>query len=153
TKKFTDVAGGKVDWSFRHNNFVSQGATVDMDFTLSLHDALAICYEGVYDGNAYGATLVSATGVHGDDLSGSVTVGPEEFTDVPGGEVDWSFENINYVSQEGTVDIDITQAVATIVVDGYEGVYDGNAYGATLASATGVHGDDLSGSVTVGLEE
>src|SRR5690606_20067697 len=109
-------------------------------------------YEGIYDGAAHGATLTSAMGVHGDDLSGSVTVGTDTFTNVPGGEVAWSFENNNYTAQNGTVDIVITKANATIAVDGYEGIYDGAAHGATLASATGVHGDDLSGSVTVGTD-
>ena len=41
-------------------------------------------YTGVYDAAAHGASLASATGVGGVDLSGSVTLGAS-FTNVPGG--------------------------------------------------------------------
>ncbi len=109
-------------------------------------------YSGVYDGQFHGATLGSATGVNGEDLSGSVTLGGETFKNVPGGTATWSFANGNYVSQNDSVAITITQAVATIVVNGYSGVYDGQFHGATLGSATGVNGEDLSGSVTLGGE-
>ena len=101
-------------------------------------------YEGVYNGNAYGATLVSAEGVNNEDLTSSVTVGTETFANVPGGEVDWSFEHNNYVAQSGTVDIIITKADATIVVEGKTVTYDGDEHGAS-GTATGVKGEALAG--------
>src|SRR4029434_8759024 len=100
----------------------------------------------------HGAHLVSATGVNNADVSASVTVGSQTFTNVPGGTVTWSFTNSNYVPQNGTATIDITPATATINVAGYTGVYDGAAHGAHLVSATGVNNADVSASVTVGSQ-
>jgi hypothetical protein len=152
TEIFTDVPGGTVDWSFEHNNYVAQNGMVDIEINKTAATIIVTGYEGVYDGDPHGATLTSATGVNSEDLSGSVIIGTEIFTDVPGGTVDWSFDHINYVSQNDTVNITISKAAATIVVSGYEGVYDGQPHGATLTSATGVNREDLSGSVILGTE-
>jgi hypothetical protein len=43
----------------------------------------------------------------------------------------------------------VARATATIVVDGYTGIYDGNAHGAT-GSATGIHGEDLTNLLNLG---
>jgi hypothetical protein len=87
--------------------------------------------------------------VGGADLSASVTLGGETFTNVPGGTATWSFAHPNYVGQNGTADIVITRATATVGVNGYTGVYDGAAHGAT-GTATGVGGVDLSGLFNFG---
>ena len=58
----------------------------------------------------------SATGVNGENLSSSVTLGGETFKNVPGGTATWSFSNGNYVDQNNSVAITITQATATIVL-------------------------------------
>ncbi|HJQ30040.1 MAG TPA: PxKF domain-containing protein, partial [Rubrobacter sp.] len=62
----------------------------------------------------------------------------------------WSFAgNGNYNADSGSVAIDISKANATIDVQGYTGVYDGNAHGAS-GSATGVKGEDLSNLLDLG---
>ena len=106
-------------------------------------------YAGVYDGNAHGASG-SVTGVQGEDLSGLLNLGAS-FTDVPGGTANWTFAgNTDYLSASGSVGIVISQAKANnITVNGYSGVYDGNAHGAT-GSATGVNGEDLSSMLNLG---
>ena len=47
------------------------------------------------------------------------------------------------------VSIAITQAVAVVSVNGYSGVYDGHAHGAT-GSAHGVSGEDLTNLLNLG---
>jgi hypothetical protein len=99
-------------------------------------------YTGVYDGNPHGATG-TATGAKGESLSGLLHLG-NSFTNVPGGTATWSFDgDNNYKSATGSATITISQADATIKVDGYTGVYDGNPHGAT-GTAKGVKGEDFT---------
>ena len=94
-------------------------------------------YTGVYDGAAHGATG-TATGVGGGDSAG-LNLGAS-FTNVPGGTANWTFTGDgNYNDASGTAAIVITKADATVTVNGYTGVYDGAAHGAT-GTATGVGG-------------
>src|SRR5205823_2931517 len=87
--------------------------------------------------------------VHGEDLSSLLHLG-SSFTNVPGGTAHWTFDgNTNHKSTSGDVAITISQADATIAVNGYTGVYDGNAHGAS-GSATGVKGEDLSSLLNLG---
>ncbi|WP_313807717.1 MBG domain-containing protein, partial [Flavobacterium sp.] len=73
------------------------------------------------------------------------------FTDVPGGVANWTFSGgTNYNDDSGSVNIDISKANATIVVNGYSGVYDGTAHGAT-GSASGVMSEDLSSGLDLGM--
>ena len=118
-----------------------------MDIAINKADATIVVdgYTGVYDAAAHGATLVSATGVGGADLSASVTMGGETFTEVPGGKASWTFSNNNYNDQSATdVDIAINKADATIVVTPYSVTYDAAAHTAT-GSAKGVENEDLAG--------
>ena len=87
-------------------------------------------YTGVYDAAAHGATG-SAHGVSNIDLSGDLNLGAT-FTDVPGGTAHWSFNGgTNYNNQSGTAEIVINKADATVMVNGYTGIYDAAAHGAT----------------------
>src|SRR5215211_1212333 len=105
-------------------------------------------YTGVYDGNAHGATG-TAEGVNGADLNSLLDLGAS-FTNVPGGTANWSFAgNGNYNSDSGSVAIVINKADATIDVNGYTGVYDGSAHGAT-GTATGVNNENLSSLLNLG---
>jgi len=74
-------------------------------------------YTGVYDGYAHGASG-TATGVLGENLSGSLNLGGT-FTLVPGGTVNWTFTDVtgNYNNQSGSVNIVISTAFA------YDGFY------------------------------
>jgi hypothetical protein len=143
---FTNVPGDTANWSFTDSsgNYNNDSGTVDITINKAAATIVVAGYEGVYDGQPHGATLTSATGVNSEDLSGSVMLGTETFTNVPGGQVAWSFEHNNYEAQNGTVDITINKAAATIVVTGTTVTYDGEEHGAT-GSATGVKGEALAG--------
>ena len=86
---------------------------------------------------AHGATG-TATGVGGGPDAGSSLNLGASFTNVPGGTANWTFTGgTNYNDQNGTAAIVINKADATVTVNGYTGVYDGAAHGAT-GTATGV---------------
>ncbi|MEO7839411.1 MAG: PxKF domain-containing protein [Anaerolineales bacterium] len=134
---FTDVPGGTANWTFEGGtNYLDESGSVAI--VIEQADALVIVsgYTGVYDGTPHGASG-SATGVNDEDLSSGLDLG-DSFTDVPGGTASWTFDGgTNYLDESGSVEIVITKADATIVVNGYTGVYDGAAHGAT-GSASGV---------------
>ena len=113
--------------------------------TFVINKANATCtvngYTGVYDGNVHGASG-SCTGVGGATLSG-LDLG-SSFTNVPGGNANWTFSNANYVSQSGAVAITIAKANAACTINGYTGVYDGDAHSAT-GSCIGVLAEPLDG--------
>ena len=100
-------------------------------------------YTGIYDAETHGATG-SATGVDGEALAG-LDLGAS-FTNVPGGTATWTFTDVtgNYNDDTDTVAIVISKADATIDVDGYTGIYDGDPHGAT-GTATGVEDEALAG--------
>jgi hypothetical protein len=109
-------------------------------------------YTGVYNAAAHGASLDHATGVGGVDLSSGINLG-STFTDVPGGTAHWTFAGgTNYNDQSGDVAIVISKADASVLVNGYTGVYDAAAHGASLDHATGVGGVDLSSGINLGLK-
>lgn len=55
----------------------------------------------------------------------------------------------NHEASSDSKNFSINKAAATILVNGYEGTYDGAAHGATLGSATGVNSENLASFVTV----
>jgi hypothetical protein len=62
----------------------------------------------------------------------------------------WTFDgNGNYNNASGDVNIILSKANATIVVNGYSGSYDGTAHGAT-GTATGVGGVNLGAGLNLG---
>ena len=82
-------------------------------------------------------------------LCGAALVGLNlgaSFTNVPGGTANWTFTDVtgNYNNAGGTAVITISKADATVTINGYTGVYDGNAHGAT-GTVTGVGGAALAG--------
>jgi hypothetical protein len=119
--------------------------------TLTVNRAIATInvngYDGVYDGNAHGAALVSATGVGGANLNASVNLGAT-YTNVPGGIATWIFSNPNYNGQSDDVTINITKADVTIVVTAYNVTYDGLAHTAT-GTARGVDDTDLGSGLNL----
>src|SRR5207302_3701561 len=133
---FTDVPGGTAHWTFAGNaNYAPAAGDVSITIAKASASISVTGYTGVYDGHAHGATG-SAHGVSAEDLSNLLNLGAS-FTDVPGGTAHWTFAgNTNYSAAIGDAAINITQAAAIIVVNGYSGVYDGAAHGAT-GSATG----------------
>jgi hypothetical protein len=146
---FTDVPGGTANWTFTGGtNYNDETGSVNI--IISKADALVTVngFTGVYDAAAHGATG-TATGVGGIDLSGGLNLG-STFTDVPGGTANWIFSGgNNYNNQSGTAAVVITKADALVTINGYTGVYDAAAHGAT-GTATGVGGIDLSGGLNLG---
>ena len=142
---FTNVPGGQAHWAFTDVTGNYNNAEGDIAITISKANAtLAVDgYSGVYDGAAHGATG-TAKGVLSETLAG-LNLGTS-FTNVPGGTAHWAFTDVtgNYHNAEGDVAITVSKANATLAVDGYSGVYDGAAHGAT-GTAKGVLGEALGG--------
>jgi hypothetical protein len=148
-QKFTDVPGGTANWSFNGGtNYNSANGTAAITISKAEATITVNGYTGAYDGNAHGAAG-AANGVKGENLDSLLDLG-EQFTDVPGGTAHWSFAgNGSYKSANGTANIVISKANATIQVDGYTGIYDGDPHGAT-GSAKGVKNEDLSALLHLG---
>ena len=86
----------------------------------------------------------TATGVKGENLGSLLNLG-SSFANVPGGTANWSFAgNTNYKSASGSVAISISKADASCTVNGYTGIYDSAAHGAS-GSCTGIGSVTLSG--------
>ena len=100
----------------------------------------------VYDAQAHGLILGSATGVDDQNLASSVNLG-NSFIDVTGGTAQWTFYNPNYVSQSGSAQVAIAPATALVSVTPISGlVYNGAAQETARYSATGVGGVALPSS-------
>jgi len=148
---FTNVPGGTAHWAFTGGtNYLDENG--DVAIVISKADATIVItpYDVTYDGNPHTATGTAA-GVKGESLSGLDLSGTAHTNagDYPTDA--WTFKEVagNYKDTSGTVHDSISKADATIVVNGYTGVYDGDAHGAT-GTATGVKGEDLSGSLNLG---
>ena len=146
---FTNAPGGTANWSFAGNtNYNADSGTAAIVINKANATLKVNGYTGTYDGNAHGATG-TATGVGGADLSSLLDLGAT-FTNAPGGTANWSFSGgTNYNDANGTADIVINKANATINVQGYTGTYDGNAHGAT-GTATGVNSENLNSLLNLG---
>jgi len=95
-----------------------------------------------YDGTLKLATVTATPNVSGLSVNGS-GINADEY------EATASLTNNNYEATPITGTLKIAKAKATIVVAGYEGVYDAKAHGAT-GTATGVNGEDLSSLLNLG---
>lgn len=142
---FTNVPGGTVNWTFTDasGNYTNASGTVSIVITKADPSINVVGYTGTYDGVPHGATG-TATGAGGATLVG-LNLGAS-FTNAPGGSANWSYTDAsgNYNNASGSVAIAISKADPTIVVDGYSGVYDGAAHGAT-GTAKGIGGVTLTG--------
>jgi len=107
-------------------------------------------YNVTYDGNPHTATG-TATGVNGESLSGLDLSGTTHTNAGAYNGDGWTFTDVtgNYNNTSGTVNDSISQTSASITVNGYSGVYDGAAHGATR-SVTGVNGEDLTSLLNLG---
>lgn len=95
-----------------------------------------------YNGEEHGANG-TAKGANDVDLSAQLDLGAK-FINVPGGTANWTFNGgDNYITENGSVQIVINQATATIVVTPYDVTYDTAAHTAT-GTAKGVLNEDLS---------
>ena len=131
-------------------NITNSGA----DFTISKANATVVVtpYSVTYDGNSHTATY-TINGVNGEvgNAVGTIDVSATTHTNAGTYNNDpWTFTGgPNYNDQSGTVNDIINKADATVVVNGYTGVYDAAAHGAT-GSAHGVSNVDLSGDLNLG---
>src|SRR5207247_8098127 len=129
-------------------NYKTAGKTVQINVLKAKATITVNGFSGVYDGAEHGASG-SATGVNSEDLSRLLHLGAT-YTKVPRATPHCTFDgNTNYKSTSGDLAITISQADATIAVNGYTGVYDGNAHGAT-GSATGVKSENLTSLLHLG---
>jgi len=146
---FTNVPGGTAHWTFDGGtNYNNQSGDVAIVINKANATVIVNGYTGIYDAQAHGASG-SATGIGGADLGAGLNLGTT-FTDVPGGSAHWTFDGgTNYNNQSGDVAIVINKANATVIVNGYTGVYDALAHGAS-GTATGVAGANLSAGLNLG---
>ena len=136
---FTNVPGGTANWTFtdatgNYNNASGTAAIVitKADATVSgqrLHRRATTATRT--------APPARRRASSGETLAG-LNLGAS-FTNVPGGTANWTFTDAtgNYNNAERHAAIVISKADATVSVNGYTGVYDGAAHGAT-GTATGV---------------
>ena len=137
---FTDVTG----------NYNNAAGTVHDSITKADATIVITPYDVTYDGNPHTATG-TATGVKGESLSGPDLSGTTHTNAGDYAADAWAFADVtgNYNDASGTVSDKISKADAIITVNGYTGVYDGDAHGAS-GPATGVKGEDLSSSLNLG---
>jgi hypothetical protein len=140
---YTDVPGGNVSWIFDGNtNYKPASGNATVTITQANAIITVTGFSGVYDGNPHGVISSSAVGVESPtptDLSSLLHVDSTTYTDVPGGNVSWTFDgNTDYKPASGNATVTITQANAIITVTGFSGVYDGNPHGVISSSAVGV---------------
>ncbi len=107
-------------------------------------------YNVQYDGNPHTATG-TATGVNGESLSGLDLSGTTHTSAGTYNGDPWTFTDGtgNYNNTGGTANDTISQASASLSVNGYTGVHDGSAHGAN-GSATGVNGENLTSLLNLG---
>lgn len=110
--------------------------------TFEIDPAQATCdisgFTGDYDGNPHGAKG-SCIGLGGADVSAALNLGAS-YTNVPGGQANWSFELPNYVRQTGSVSIAIGKATSSIELQCSDTVYNGAAQETCTATVTGAGG-------------
>ena len=130
---FTNVPGGTANWTFtdatgNYNNASGTAAIVitKADATVTRQRLHRRVRRGRARRDRARRRASAAAALSGLDLGAS-------FTNVPGGTANWTFTDAtgNYNNASGTAAIVITKADATVSVNGYTGVYDAAAHGAT----------------------
>ena len=145
---YTNVPGGNANWTFTSasGNYNSQSDAV----AIVIGKADATCtvngYTGTYDAASHGAAG-SCTGIASEGTLAGLTLGAS-YTNVPGGNANWTFASGNYNSQGDAVAIVIGKADATCTVNGYTGTYDAASHGAT--GSTGVASEGTLAGLTLG---
>ena len=137
---FKDVPGGTALWTFTGNgNYNDQSGSVLVEITPAEATCDVSGYSVVYDAAAHGASG-TCTGIDAEN-PGVLDLG-NTFVNVPGGTALWTFTgNGNYNDQSGSVLVEITPAEATCEVNGFSGVYDVAAHGAS-GTCTGIGGEN-----------
>src|SRR5206468_1666764 len=154
---FTNVAGGTAHWTFNaggtNANYNSAGGDATITITKA-SSATVVTFEAppyVYRGSAFTATA-TVTGVGGLNQSVGVVYSGDctNVTVTNGCTATANFAgDTNHDASSDAKSITITKADASITVNGYSGVYDGAAHGAT-GSATGVIGENLTSLLNFG---
>jgi len=149
----TNAGSYTITASFAGNNNYEAHSSETVPFIISkATPTIALtAYDVIFDGNAHTATG-SAKGVKDEVLAG-LDLSKTTHTDAGTYATDsWSFTDVtgNYKDvATTTITNKIGKADATIAVEGYTGVYDGDAHGAT-GTATGVKEEDLSSLLNLG---
>ncbi len=142
-------------WTFSGDpNYNNIGPTTITDIISPANaDIVVTPYDVPYDTNTHVATVTTATGAGGQNLSTFVNLGNTAHSYAGTYATDsWSFSgDPNYNSIPSTTIEDIISSVnADIVVTAYTVPYDGNQHLATITTATGAGGQNLSSFVNLG---
>ena len=124
---FTNVPGGTAHWTFSDANYNDQSGDVAIDISKANAVISVTPYSVTYDGTSHTATG-TATGVGGVDLGSDLNLTGTTHTNAGTYASDgWSFHDAtgNYNDASGTVNDSIAKADASVSVNGYTGVYDG----------------------------
>ncbi|UQD56477.1 MBG domain-containing protein [Flavobacterium sp. K5-23] len=143
----TDAGSYPVSASLTNANYQAEAVTGSIEIGKATATIAIVDYSADYDTFTHTASG-TATGVNSTDLSSGLSFATSH-TNVPGGSTNWSFAGgTNYNNANGTANVTIGKATATLVL----GNLTGHTYDATSKSATasitpvGVTGVTVSGS-------
>lgn len=135
--------------SLKAEGYVIQYTPADLTIQKANAKIQASGYSGVYDGKPHGIT-VSATGIHGEDLSHLLEFG-QTFVNVPGGTSSWKFiGNGNYLPASGKdIPVVINPREVQVTADSLSKVYGYPDPTLTYKVTSGnlLDGDKFSGSI------
>ncbi|NOT23168.1 MAG: LEPR-XLL domain-containing protein [Nitrospiraceae bacterium] len=138
---YSDTVTFAGDVNYKASSKVLKTYILQATATITGADRNGSGYFGTYDGQAHAATA-TVMGVGGANL-GTVTSATIHTNAGTYSDTVTFLGDGNYKAVSKTVKSYILQATATIIVSGYNVVFDGNAHTAT-GTATGVNGEDLS---------
>jgi Uri superfamily endonuclease len=147
---FTNVPGGTAHWTFSYANYNDQNGDAAIEIAKAAATATAGSGSNTFDATTHSPSACVVSGAFTGDLActnSPASVGPDVSTTPISPSVTGSVGNFEITPVNGSYTI--SKASASITVNGYTGIYDGAAHGAT-GSATGVGGVDLSGSLSFG---
>jgi hypothetical protein len=131
-ESFTNVPGGTATWSFSNPNYFDKDGTVTIDIVKADANCSSIIgWSGTYDGSAHSASG-SCKGI-GDVVLSGLDLG-DSFTNVPGGDANWTFTDVtgNYndipdgsaIIAISAKDVDVTANDKTVFVGSSDPAFD-----------------------------
>lgn len=161
------VMGGDSQGAVHHGVYtLSPSGYTSTNYAITYHDGTLTIdkadptivitpYSVTYDGAPHTAAITTASGVGGADFTNPANFNLTGTTHTNAGTYNgdmWYFTSPSgdFNDASGSVDDHIAKADATIVINGYTGTYDAAAHGASIGTALGVLGENLSGSVGLG---
>ncbi|WP_281321933.1 YDG domain-containing protein [Flavobacterium aestivum] len=151
--KHTDAGAYSSDsWSFAGNtNYNPAGATIE-DVIGKIDPTIEVTpYNVAYDATEHTATVTTATGVNGENFAADIVLNNTKHTDAGAYSSDsWSFAgNTNYNPAGATIEDVIGKIDPTIEVTPYNVAYNATEHTATVATATGVNGENFTADIVL----